>query len=173
MESAAIAALRIGCRAQILCIHQGGDARDLTFVSDGEQVKHELDVHIECFRGSDRCIRHVLVCAGLSFRGLDTPFDFANIVEIAVQPRPVGCGQSTHQVGGLLANRIQNAPVLAFALQALFCRAAITEQLLENDLRAVFHGEGHRGRFPRNRVEVRAAISGSATEADVLDRQLD
>ena len=105
--------------------------------------------------------------------GLDAPLDLADVVEIAVDADAVGGGQPSLQRDRLLANRIENAAVLALAREALLGRAAVAKELFEHRLRAVFHRQRHRRRAPGNRVEVGAAVAGAAAQAGFFDAQLE
>ena len=64
----------------------------------------------------------------------------------------------------LVGDRIENAAVLLLARQALRRVAAVAEQPLEDDLRAVLHRQRQRGRAPGDRVVVGAAVAGAAVQ---------
>ena len=73
----------------------------------------------------------------------------------------------------LVGHRVEDAPVLLLARQALRRVGAVAEQPLEDHLRAVLHRQRQRVVPPGDGVVVRAAVAGAAVQRHFLDAHFD
>ena len=118
--------------------------------------------------------RHLRAVVG--FGPLNAPLDFADVVEILVEPRAIARAESALQGVGLVGDEIENASIAARAGDALGRGARFTEQPLEHRTRVDFHRQRRGRRAPRDRVGVGAAETGRAgadVAGEILGGQLE
>src|SRR5262245_43924628 len=96
---------------------------------------------------------------GVAHRNLDSPLDFAHVVDVRVELRAVACSEILLEGAELARHRIEDAGVLPPAGQSLLGTCAIAEQPLEDDAGIDLRRERLRRGRPRDRVRVRAAVA--------------
>ncbi len=120
---------------------EGEDAGDVGREGQRLQVEHQLDVLFERVGHADRGAGQLarLARAVLRFDALDAPFDLADVVEVFLQPGPIGGAQRVAQARRVLVDPVEDAAILGAALGALFRRGADAEQHVEDRARIADH----------------------------------
>src|SRR5205823_3485574 len=105
---------------------------------------------------------------------LNAPFDFSNVVDVAVHSAAIFRTERSLERVHLTRDEVENAATVHPACRTLIGSAAESEQLLEGDAWVANDWERFRRRPPTDRVGVDARISvrASAGLIDVLDAEL-
>jgi hypothetical protein len=173
VERIADPALGVDLAAQLLAHQEGRHAGDLRLPRQHLQVVHQRDVLLDVLRHAGGRRRDVEIVGQLLAGLLDTPFDFADVLEILVEPGPVVRRQLLLQRRGFAQHRIEQAHRLRAPRLALGVGAAVAEQALEDHLRVVCIGSGDDGPCHEIVSLVRAAQTVAAVDARLLDHQFE
>ena len=177
VEPAAIAAVRIAGRAQVL---RDTSASRRAWSRSGRPASSRSNISLRCSSKASGVPTGASGTLAARRPGvliedrLDAPFDLANVVEIAVHAQR-GRMREALFCSATVCSRIESRMLRSSRLRRRRCSvgAAVAEELFEHHLRAVLHRQRNGGRAPGDRVEVGAAVAGAAAQADVLDAQLE
>ena len=149
--------------------HEGDDAGHVGLEGDRHQVEHEPGMRNKALRHTGSGPRqfgrrHVRVLLGLDDPLLDVPYR----KEVFVQLAAVGGTERALQRLGLFQHKVQHALVVGSAASAtgrVGIKVGPAEHALEDRARTGLLRHRGRGRAPRNRVAVGAAVAAVAVAA--------
>ena len=176
MEGLVGAALGEDPRGGVAPHLEGEDARHVGLECERLHVPHLFDVLAEGIRHPGRGLGQLarLAAPVLRLGHLDAPLEFADVLHVAVEPRPVFEPQFRLEARGPRGHPVQYAPVLTPARHTLLRGAARSEELVEGHARVTDDGKRLGGGGPADRVGVHAgvAVRASAGLIHVLDAEL-
>src|SRR5579883_1222411 len=156
---------------------ESGDTRDFRRKCEHLEIEHQLDMLFPGIRHAERRSRKLAFCAAgvvlLDF--LNAALDFANIVEVSIEPALVTCRKLLAQRLGFTHNLVKNTAVLALPHHSVLWGAAVAEQIFERHARINGHRQRRSWACPTDRIRVNATIVVTARPRGihVLDTELD
>ena len=156
--------------------HERDHARQVGLKRQELEVVEQLDVRLKPIGHARRSLHVRNLLAALFLGLLDPPLHVAQGLQVVAHLLVVAGSQRLLQLPDARGHRIEDAAV---ALETLRAHPRVrafsgTEQALEHHARVVFRHQRQRGRQPRQRAAVSAAVADVACsdQAVVVDRQL-
>ena len=165
--------VRERARAQLARKDHREHSRDVGLPGKRDQIEHHLCVFIKRIGHIDRPFGKFDRVRALLLRVLNALLDFAHRIHVFVQLRVISVSQRFRQRIHFLGDRIENAPGVLHASQALSRASTVAEQALEDDARMCFRRIRCRGITPRNGVDVEAVTRIAGTLSWEVDGQFE